>query len=83
MFFLTVRMVADCLKSGHAYEPEYFDLVSIYFSDIVQFTRLASEATPMEVVDFLSDLWNVFDDIILKYDVYKVFLSVALFLHSV
>ena len=70
-----LRMVADCLKSGHTYEPEYFDMVSIYFSDIVQFTRLASEATPMEVVDFLSDLWNVFDDIILKYDVYKVMLE--------
>ena len=26
----------------------------------------------MEVVDFLNDLWNVFDDVILKYNVYKV-----------
>ncbi|KAI0212698.1 Retinal guanylyl cyclase 1 [Lamellibrachia satsuma] len=64
--------VADCLKTGKPYEPELFKNVTIYFSDIVSFTRLASEAKPMEVVDFLNDLWNVFDDVILKYNVYKV-----------
>ena len=69
---LTARIVADCLKTGRPYEPELFKYVTIYFSDIVSFTLLASEAEPMEVVDFLNDLWNVFDDIIVKYNVYKV-----------
>jgi len=52
--------------------PELYKEASVYFSDIVSFTTLASESTPMEVVDFLNDLWTVFDDIINKFNVYKV-----------
>lgn len=53
-------------------EPEVFENASIYFSDIVQFTELASASSPMEVVDFLNDLWTEFDDTIAKHNVYKV-----------
>lgn len=64
--------VADSLKVGLSVLPELYKEVTIYFSDIVSFTTLASESSPMEVVDFLNDLWTTFDDIINKYNVYKV-----------
>ena len=67
-----VRSVADSLKLGSNVLPELYKEASVYFSDIVSFTTLASESTPMEVVDFLNDLWTVFDDIINKFNVYKV-----------
>ena len=67
-----IRIVANKLKLGHTVEPEEFENASVYFSDIVKFTELASGSTPMEVVEFLNNLWTQFDDIIARYNVYKV-----------
>ncbi|XP_048150710.1 retinal guanylyl cyclase 2 isoform X4 [Corvus hawaiiensis] len=64
--------VAEALKTGGTVEPEYFDQVTIYFSDIVGFTSISALSEPIEVVDLLNDLYSLFDAVLGNHDVYKV-----------
>ena len=64
--------VAEKLKNGLAISPETFERVTIFFSDIVSFTRISAAGTPLDVVRMLNVMYTLFDDIAAMHDVYKV-----------
>jgi serine/threonine protein kinase len=64
--------VATALRQGRKIEPESRDCVTIFFSDIVGFTTIASILSPMKVSDMLDRLYLIFDMLSLNHDVFKV-----------
>lgn len=67
-----VSSIAEDLKAGRAVPPQLYLNATVLFSDIRGFTRMASNSTPLQVVNFLNDLFSGFDSIIAKHDAYKV-----------
>ncbi|CAK5081418.1 unnamed protein product [Meloidogyne enterolobii] len=72
LYRMLPKQVADKLKLGEFVEPEQFSAATIFFSDVVSFTTLASKCSPLQVVNLLNGLYTAFDGIIDSHDVYKV-----------
>ncbi|EDW36367.1 GL16716 [Drosophila persimilis] len=72
LFQMLPPSVAMQLKQTQQVPAELYEAVTIYFSDIVGFTEIAAECTPLEVVTFLNSIYRVFAERIECYDVYKV-----------
>ncbi|VDL80419.1 unnamed protein product [Nippostrongylus brasiliensis] len=66
------KEAAERLKLGQSVEPEGFDSVTVFFSDVVKFTALAAKCSPFQVVSLLNELYSSFDAIIEEHGAYKV-----------
>ncbi|ODM93786.1 Atrial natriuretic peptide receptor 1 [Orchesella cincta] len=72
LFQMLPPTVAQQLKQKRQVQAQIYDQASVYFSDIVGFTTIAAQSTPLEVVTFLNAVYKLFDARIEQYDVYKV-----------
>ncbi|XP_072015891.1 retinal guanylyl cyclase 1-like [Amphiura filiformis] len=60
------------LKSSGTVNAEFYQEVTIFFSDVVNFTLMCAESTPMQVVDMLNRLYQSLDCLIEQFDAYKI-----------
>lgn len=66
------KHVAEALQDGRRVEPESFECVTIFFSDIVGFTTISGSMSPVKVSDLLDRLYLKFDALSRKHDIFKV-----------
>uniref|UniRef100_A0A8C6U0S1 guanylate cyclase n=1 Tax=Neogobius melanostomus TaxID=47308 RepID=A0A8C6U0S1_9GOBI len=64
--------VAQKLWQGHHVPARKFDDVTMLFSDIVGFTAVCAQCTPMQVISMLNELYTRFDYQCGILDVYKI-----------
>jgi len=64
--------VAKQLLSGKQVEPEKFEEVTIFFSDVVGFTDICAQVPPIKVVKMLNELYTVMDYCTAQFPLYKV-----------
>lgn len=65
------RRAVKKLQTGRVVVDRY-KIVTIFFSDIVGFTKMASEMGPLNVMKMLNDLYSGFDKLVDKHGLYKV-----------
>lgn len=66
------RKVAEQIVAGKTVEPESFDEVTIFFSDVVGFTNICAAVKPIQVVRMLNELYTVMDYCCQLFPLYKV-----------
>lgn len=72
LYQLFPRHMADALRDGEKVPPEKHDMVTVYFSDVVGYTRISSQLDATKVTDFLDRLYHKFDLLCVKHGVFKV-----------
>jgi serine/threonine protein kinase len=72
LFDIFPKHIAEALRDGKKVEPEHKDCVTIFFCDIVGYTDISSTLDPRKIANMLDRLYNKFDELSHKHDVFKV-----------
>ncbi|MBS1536609.1 MAG: hypothetical protein JST20_02525 [Bacteroidetes bacterium] len=66
------KTIADQMMKKKTTISDYFDNVSIFFSDIVDFTNLSAQITPYDLVKGLNVIFTEFDKLARKHGLEKI-----------
>merc|ERR1719271_1810989 len=69
---MVLEQVQASLGSGASSVYHQYEMATIAQSDLCGFTKIASNLKPTEVVQFISELFGLFDQLTDKFGVYKV-----------
>ena len=72
LYQMVPKSIAERLKNCGQVESEFFKSVTIFFSDIYDFSAISMSVPPMDLVELLNSLYTSMDEKIENYDVYKV-----------
>ena len=64
--------VAEQLAAGRRVEPQHFDVVTVFFSDIVSFTDISASLPPEKVMAMLDRLYRKFDALVYEHGLRKI-----------
>jgi len=68
---LPLKVVNDLKENGKT-SPESFDDVTVYFSDIVGFTKLSANLAPDILIHELNEIFTAFDDIMSRHQCERI-----------
>ena len=60
------------LRQGREVAAEEYESATVVFCDIADFGTISATSPPMQIVDFLNDVYTFTDNHLINYDVYKV-----------
>ncbi|MCD5414138.1 MAG: tetratricopeptide repeat protein [Clostridiales bacterium] len=66
------KKVARELKKKGKSKPENFQNVTVFFSDIVEFTSISSKLSPQYLINELNDMFTTFDSIMTKHNCERI-----------
>lgn len=66
------KEIAAILKNENRTIADQFDGASILFADLVGFTPLTAQMSPVEMVNLLNEIFSHFDSLVEKYQVEKI-----------
>lgn len=69
---LIPQAAADEIKDHGKAKTHKYEMVTVLFSDIQGFTKFAENTKPEDLIKYLNEIFNTFDNIIAKYNIEKI-----------
>jgi PAS domain S-box-containing protein len=66
------QVIAQRLKQGHTTIADSFSEATVLFADLVNFTEISAQTSPVEVVNLLNTIFSSFDSLLDKYKLEKI-----------